>query len=142
MRIAPALVLLLLVSCGVDKADAHDEIIEQLPIIEDTTLISIERSTSCSKDTCLWGDDQMTSVLTFSADGPTEREVIAFYVADLVDPADVQICDFLDDDPDRCVFEVDHRASASFVLDGWRLYVDTLDWSQGHYTVSVSAVIE
>lgn len=139
-----ALLLLLCVSCSVDQSAEHDDVLDGLPSVDGTQQISIERSTYCSTDSCFLGDDQMTSVATYSVeeDGPSERELIAGYVDAMPEGADVRICEMLDTDPVRCESEVDNRASASFVAGGWFVHVNTLSWNEGTYTVSVSSIIE
>lgn len=139
-----ALVLLACVSCSVDQSAEQDVVLDELPTVDGTQQLSIERSTYCSSDSCLLGDDAMTSTYTFAVDpsGPTELELIDAYVAAIPEGADVRICEMLDTDPAGCVSEDDNRASASFLVGGWFVHVNTLTWDEGTYTISVSAVIE
>ena len=121
---------------GPDHSAEHDAVVAGLPEIPGTELIDTQRSTHCEKDWCPLGDDAMTSTYTYrvSESGPDERELIAM-ITNVYPDAETQYCETLDTDAERCVFEFDHRASASFDIDDWSVHVDTLSWADGTYTV-------
>ena len=126
-------------SCGgPDHSAEHDAVVAGLPEISGVELVDTSRSTFCTTDSCPFGGDAMSSTYTYrvSESGPAERDLITAFASAYPD-AEVQICETLDADPERCVFEVDHRASASFTIDEWSVYVDTLNWGDATYTVQL-----
>ena len=136
-----SLALLLLACGGVDNEAIHQQVVEQLPIIEGTELMSTEREGYCLKDSCPLGDDATDTVLTFRHDdeAPTEQELVEIYGALDPEGSQILVCEKLGTDPEFCVSEEDHRASVDLQLGDHSVHVSTLGWSDsGTYVVRIS----
>lgn len=132
-----ALLLLTVTACGRGHEGENRSIVTELPLLDGTRLVDEEYLGYCSADSCPFGNDRSSALLTYSIDTDrwTQFDLAAAY-QDRLTEWSVDLEDACQDaEPTRC----DETAVVTFVRDRALVTLAFDNWPDQQFEISVDS---